>query len=81
VIAWSVVTASIGIWLGTLGVVGFFYAPIPPPRRALFIAAGVLTLIPADMFPGAIYTDLAGLALGAVLVARELGLVRRARRV
>jgi hypothetical protein len=40
--------------------------------RALFIVAGVLTLIPADMFPGALVTDLAGLALGAFLVAREL---------
>jgi TRAP-type uncharacterized transport system fused permease subunit len=80
VIAWSVLTASVGIWLGTLGVVGFFYAPIPPLRRALFIAAGVLTLIPADMFAGAIYTDLAGLVLGAGLLARELGFPRSARR-
>jgi TRAP transporter 4TM/12TM fusion protein len=80
VIAWSVLTASVGIWLGTLGVVGFFYAPIPPLRRALFIAAGVLTLIPTDMFAGAIYTDLAGLVLGAGLLARELGFLRSARR-
>ena len=49
-------------------------------RRALFIVAGVLTLIPADMFPGAIYTDVVGLALGAALIARELGFPRRARR-
>ncbi len=80
VIAWSIATAAAGIWLGTLGVVGFFYAPIPPLRRALFVIAGVLTLIPADMFPGAIYTDVAGLALGAALVARELGCLRSARR-
>lgn len=72
VIAWAVLTAAVGIWLGTIGVVGFFYAPIAPLARALFVVAGVLTLIPADMFPGAIYTDLAGLALGAALVAREL---------
>jgi hypothetical protein len=38
----------------------------------LFIVAGVLTLIPADMFPGAIFTDIAGLALGAFLIGREL---------
>jgi TRAP-type uncharacterized transport system fused permease subunit len=80
VIAWAVLTAAIGIWLGTLGVVGFFYAPIPALRRGLFIAAGVLTLIPADMFPGAIYTDVVGLALGGALIARELGLVRHTRR-
>ncbi len=72
VIAWAVLTASVGIWLGTIGVVGYFYAPVAAGTRALFIVAGVLTLIPADMFRGAIFTDLAGLALGAVLIVREL---------
>ncbi len=71
-IAWAVVTAGLGIWLGTIGVVGFFYRPVAAAWRALFIAAGVLTLIPADMFPGAIVTDVVGLALGAFLVGREL---------
>ncbi|OGA03604.1 MAG: hypothetical protein A3I00_06120 [Betaproteobacteria bacterium RIFCSPLOWO2_02_FULL_64_12] len=78
VIAWSVVSASLGIWLGTVGVVGYFHVPITGGWRALFIAAGVLVLIPADMFPGAIVTDVAGLALGAVLIARELRRHRRA---
>jgi TRAP-type uncharacterized transport system fused permease subunit len=73
-IAWAVLTAAVGIWLGTIGVVGYFYAPVAPLYRALFILAGVLTLIPADMFPGALFTDIAGLALGVVLVARELRL-------
>jgi TRAP transporter 4TM/12TM fusion protein len=71
-IAWSVITASVGLWLGTIGVVGFFYRAIPAAERALFIAAGVLSLIPSDMFPGAYVTDVVGLALGAVLVVREL---------
>jgi TRAP-type uncharacterized transport system fused permease subunit len=71
-IAWAVVTAAVGIWLGTIGVVGYFYAPVTALRRMLFIVAGVLTLIPADMFPGAIVTDIAGLALGAFLLGREL---------
>ena len=72
VIAWAVLTASVGIWLGTIGVVGYFYAPVAAGARALFIVAGVLTLVPADMFRGAIFTDIAGLALGAFLVVREL---------
>jgi TRAP-type uncharacterized transport system fused permease subunit len=76
-IAWAVLTASLGIWLGTIGVVGYFYAQVAPLYRVLFVAAGVLTLIPADMFPGALVTDIVGLGLGAVLVARELR-VRRA---
>jgi TRAP-type uncharacterized transport system fused permease subunit len=72
VVAWAVLTAALGIWLGTIGVVGHFYRPLSGGLRALFIAAGVLTLIPADMFPGAVVTDVAGLALGAALVGREL---------
>ena len=77
VIAWAVLTAGLGIWMGTIGVVGYFYAPLSPGRRWLFVVAGVLTLIPADMFPGAVYTDLVGLGLGAALLARELGFGRR----
>jgi len=72
VIAWAVLSAGFGIWLGTIGVVGFFYAPVTGLRRALFIVAGVLTLIPADMFRGAFITDIVGLALGITLLAREL---------
>jgi TRAP transporter 4TM/12TM fusion protein len=72
VIAWAVLTAALGIWLGTIGVVGFFYRPVADGARVLFIAAGVLTLIPADMFPGAFVTDIVGLSLGAALIAREL---------
>jgi TRAP transporter 4TM/12TM fusion protein len=71
-IAWAVLTASLGIWFGTIGVVGYFYAPVAAVRRALFILAGVFALIPADMFPGAIFTDIAGRARGGFLVAREL---------
>jgi TRAP transporter 4TM/12TM fusion protein len=77
VIGWAVITASLGIWLGTIGVVGFFYAPIPAGVRCLFVLAGVLTLIPADMFPGAIWTDLVGLALGGALAVREVASGRR----
>jgi TRAP transporter 4TM/12TM fusion protein len=70
-IVWAVATAALGIWLGTIGVVGYFYRPVAGLTRAAFILAGVLTLIPADMFPGAILTDIAGIALGAALLARE----------
>jgi TRAP transporter 4TM/12TM fusion protein len=71
-IAWAVATAAAGIWLGTIGVVGFFYRPVVGWPRVAFIVAGVLVLIPADMFPGAILTDVVGLALGGALLGREL---------
>ncbi len=78
-IAWSAFTAGLGIWMGTIGVVGYYSAPIPVQLRALFIVAGVLLLIPADAFGGAIFTDIAGLALGSVLLAREILRGRRSK--
>jgi TRAP transporter 4TM/12TM fusion protein len=71
-VLWAALTAALGVWMGTIGVVGHYSAPIPAALRALFVLAGVLLLIPADAFKGAIFTDLAGLALGAVLLGREL---------
>jgi TRAP-type uncharacterized transport system fused permease subunit len=75
-IAWAVASAAFGLWLGTIGVVGYFYRPLARATRAAFIAAGVLALVPADMFPGAIVTDVVGLALGAALLGREWRLRR-----
>ena len=71
-ILWAVLTASLGIWMGTIGVVGHFYSRVSPMPRALFIIAGVSLMIPADAFRGAFLTDIAGLALGGVLLAREV---------
>jgi TRAP transporter 4TM/12TM fusion protein len=78
VIAWAVASAGFGIWLGTVGIVGFFYRAIPRAERVLFVVAGVLTLIPADMFRGAFVTDVVGIGLGGTLLARELYRRRRA---
>jgi TRAP transporter 4TM/12TM fusion protein len=71
-IVWAVITAALGIWMGTIGVVGYYSTPIAIPTRILFVAAGVLLLIPSDAFKGAIFTDIAGFALGAVMLGREL---------
>ena len=71
-IIWSVVTAGLGIWMGTIGVAGFYSGPIPALKRMLFVTAGVLLLIPSDAFRGAVYTDIAGLVLGAALLARQV---------
>ena len=75
-IAWAVASAAFGLWLCTIGVVGYFYRPVTGWARAAFVVAGVLTLIPADMFQGALVTDIAGIVLGAALLAREWRLRR-----
>jgi TRAP-type uncharacterized transport system fused permease subunit len=71
VIVWSVITAAAGIWMGTIGVVGFYSGSLALAERALFIVAGVLLLIPSDAFRGAGLTDIAGLVLGGALLWRE----------
>jgi TRAP transporter 4TM/12TM fusion protein len=80
-IGWAVATAALGIWLGTVGVVGHFYRTIPVAERLLFVLAGVLTLIPSDMFRNAWLSDIAGLALAAALIARELSLRKGRQRL
>jgi TRAP-type uncharacterized transport system fused permease subunit len=77
-IVWAAFTAALGVWMGTIGVVGYYSSPIAAPVRVLFIVAGLLLLIPADAFRGAIVTDIVGLALGAALLGREVYL-RRSR--
>jgi TRAP transporter 4TM/12TM fusion protein len=71
-IAWAVLTAALGIWMGTIGVVGYYSAPVGAASRILFLAAGLLLLIPSDAFKGAFLTDVAGLALGAAMLGREM---------
>lgn len=78
-VALAVVTAFMGVWLGAIAVTGHFLRPLGPGMRVLFGVAGLLALIPAGAFPGAIWTDVVGVALGAVLIAREI-VARRAER-
>ncbi|MGQ9368319.1 TRAP transporter permease [Azospirillum sp. ST 5-10] len=76
-VAWALVTAVAGIYMTTAGAVGFLMGPIGPAMRAAAAGGGILSLIPAGLFEGAIWSDVAGLALLAVLVAVQL---RRSRR-
>ena len=75
-VALAIVTATLGIWLVSIGIIGFFMRPLGPLMRGLFGFAGLTALIPAGAFPGAVITDIVGAALGAVLIAREIWLVR-----
>ena len=79
-VALAIVTATLGIWLVSIGMIGFFMRPLPPALRGAFMLSGLLALIPAGAFPGAVWTDIVGAALGAVLIAREIWLVRRRER-
>ena len=75
-VALAIVTATLGIWLVSIGMIGYFMRPISAPMRAAFIASGLLALIPAGAFPGAAWTDIAGALIGAALMGREVWQVR-----
>ena len=75
-VALAIVTAVLGIWLVSIAIVGYFMRPLSGSLRLAFGVSGLLSLIPAGAFPGAVITDILGAAAGAVLIARELWLAR-----
>ncbi|MGH6902598.1 MAG: TRAP transporter permease [Geminicoccaceae bacterium] len=70
-IAWTAITAVAGIWLVTVGFVGFALRPLGVPMRVLFAAIGLALFIPPYAFPGAPLLEaigiVGGLGLGAWL--------------
>ena len=70
------VTAVAGVWLISIGGVGYFAGPLTLGYRLLFILAGVGVLLPANAIPHGIWTDIAGTILAAILIATRL---RRSR--
>jgi TRAP-type uncharacterized transport system fused permease subunit len=78
-VALAVATAIMGVYLVSVAVAGFMTRPVGHVMRAAFAASGVAMMIPANAFPGALWTDIAGFVVGAGLILFELGAVRRTR--
>ncbi len=75
----AVATAIAGVWIISVGMTGYLFRLIPPLPRALLIVAGIGLLLPDQIATFARGTDLAGAALGIVVVGYEFLLHRRAR--
>jgi len=71
------VTAVAGVWLVSIGGVGYFAGPLRWGYRALFAIAGIGVLLPANAFPHAIWTDVAGTIVAVAVIATRVGLRRR----
>lgn len=71
-IAFSVLTAVAGIWFISAAAVGFGFLTLGWLERIVYAVAGMMMLVPATAFEGAIYADIAGMALGLVLIGREI---------
>lgn len=65
-VALAMVTAVAGVWLASIALVGFLYRPLPVVIRLLFAIGGLMLLVPASAFQGAVYTDVVGAILGGV---------------
>jgi TRAP transporter 4TM/12TM fusion protein len=72
------VTACIGVWLGSVGLIGYFVRPLSWPLRTIFMVAGLCAMLPAEAFSAGLTFKLAGIAVGAIVVFAELAIRRRA---
>ena len=75
----AIITALAGVWLICAAFAGYAVRPLSMPMRIGFGLAGLLLFIPADSMTHGEWTDVAGLALGAVLLAREIMATRMRR--
>jgi TRAP transporter 4TM/12TM fusion protein len=69
-IASAIASAVIGVILLGIGVTGYLFRPLAWAKRVIMIVAGV-ALIPSATAPLWLATNIAGLALGAAIVAWE----------
>jgi TRAP transporter 4TM/12TM fusion protein len=76
----AVATAMMGVYLVSVAVAGYMTRPIGVPLRGAFGISGIAMMIPANAFPGALWTDIAGVVVGIGLIVSELGMLRRLRR-
>jgi len=74
----AVLTATIGVWLVSAALAGYFARALSPVQRGLFGFAGLMALVPASAFEGAVFTDIAGVLLGVALMAADILAARRA---
>jgi TRAP transporter 4TM/12TM fusion protein len=67
-ILWAVATNCLGLWCGTIAVVGFFMHRIELWQRAAFLAVGLALLYPAANLAGGMAFNVAGLAAAGTLL-------------
>jgi len=80
-IAFDFATALVGIWLMSMGIVGYSMRPIGWLDRAAYIVVGAFLLAPIALFPQAIYFNVLAAVLGVALITREYMIRSRARQV
>jgi TRAP-type uncharacterized transport system fused permease subunit len=65
-------TSLFGIWLVCAAMTGYFTRVLTGGKRAVFVAAGIMLLLPHQASDLMLWLNIAGVALGGALVAIEL---------
>jgi hypothetical protein len=67
------VTATIGVYVATCGMLGYFRRPLALPMRAVLCLAGLAAIVPDSqfgvLFPG--FVSLTGIAVGGAVLLIE----------
>ncbi|MDD7972692.1 TRAP transporter permease [Roseinatronobacter alkalisoli] len=71
------VLSTAGVWLISAGWIAYTGGRLSTLWRLLFIASGVLCLVPGGVVPYGEYIDLFGLATGVVLLTARIGNAKR----
>ena len=71
-IALAVVTAGLGVWLVSAALTGYFVDRLSAPLRVAFALCGLMALVPATAFSGALVSDIAGVGGGLALMVLEV---------
>jgi TRAP transporter 4TM/12TM fusion protein len=75
-IAWRCLATLLGMFLGTVAVVGFFRERVPAGQRALYGLVALSLLVQPPMFTGAMYANLVGAVAAATAIVWELSRTR-----
>jgi TRAP-type uncharacterized transport system fused permease subunit len=73
----AVALALLGIFMGTMAVVGYFFAPIPAYVRVGYAAIALMLLAQPAMFDGAIYANVIGVLAAVAAIAWEVARRRK----
>jgi TRAP transporter 4TM/12TM fusion protein len=73
----NVCTASAGVYIASVAIVGYFTRPLGPALRALLAAGGLAAVFPDTAIGAGGVIDLAGILLGSGILAREYLETRR----
>jgi TRAP-type uncharacterized transport system fused permease subunit len=73
----NVCTASAGVYIASVALVGYFTRPIGPALRVVLAIGGLAAIFPDTAIGAGGVIDLAGILLGSGILAREYSAVRR----